>query len=450
MPDNKFTIAATGDAIITRRIVQNESSSESFDDLLDVFSKADVTVTQLETLLHNFEVGPADTYRVHMRTPPNVVEDLTEMGCTMFSTATNHVFDYGRHGIQSTIEELDSRNITFAGTGNNLYEARSPAYYESPAGRVGLVSTCSTFPPEADAGPQTEALPGRPGLNPLHVEKVYNLPKEYFDNISKVSEIIGLEEIKEEESKRDLYSEQIEGLNEEFEFGEMMFNIVDDKSKAGIDYIVDESDRRNNLEWISEANNNADLVVMAIHAHQGADGYRNTERTPKFLIDFAHDCIDAGADVIVGTGPHKLRGIEIYDNKPIFYSLGNFISHLETITNYSPKLYDDYGVRDYTKTSKIFDKWFYDEEGNPTSFLSEESWWRSVIPVCYFTGETEVEQIKLHPIILQQDQPRSQRGTPMYAPENEADEILEKIKDLSSSFGTNIEQDGDIGVINLN
>lgn len=35
--------------------------------------------------------------------------------------------------------------------------------------------------------------------------------------------------------------------------------------------------------------------------------------------------IDAAADVVVGHGPHVLRGIEVYKGRPIFYSLANFI-----------------------------------------------------------------------------------------------------------------------------
>ncbi len=37
--------------------------------------------------------------------------------------------------------------------------------------------------------------------------------------------------------------------------------------------------------------------------------------------------IDAGADVVVGHGPHVLRGIEFYGGKPIVYSLGNFLTY---------------------------------------------------------------------------------------------------------------------------
>jgi len=37
--------------------------------------------------------------------------------------------------------------------------------------------------------------------------------------------------------------------------------------------------------------------------------------------------IDAGADAVVGHGPHVLRGVEFYRDKPIFYSLGNFATY---------------------------------------------------------------------------------------------------------------------------
>ncbi len=41
--------------------------------------------------------------------------------------------------------------------------------------------------------------------------------------------------------------------------------------------------------------------------------------------EIAHSFIDQGADMIIGHHPHVVQGMEIYQNKPIFYSLGNFI-----------------------------------------------------------------------------------------------------------------------------
>ncbi|HEU4569969.1 MAG TPA: CapA family protein, partial [Gemmatimonadales bacterium] len=44
------------------------------------------------------------------------------------------------------------------------------------------------------------------------------------------------------------------------------------------------------------------------------------------LRRFTHAVIDAGADVVVGHGPHVLRGIEFYRGRPIAYSMGNFLT----------------------------------------------------------------------------------------------------------------------------
>jgi hypothetical protein len=45
------------------------------------------------------------------------------------------------------------------------------------------------------------------------------------------------------------------------------------------------------------------------------------------LRAWARAVIDAGADAIVGHGPHVLRGIEFYRDRPIVYSLGNFLTY---------------------------------------------------------------------------------------------------------------------------
>ncbi|MFH1564882.1 MAG: CapA family protein [bacterium] len=63
-----------------------------------------------------------------------------------------------------------------------------------------------------------------------------------------------------------------------------------------------------------------DLVVVNIHW-----GIEYANKFNKTQQDLAHTLIDSGADIIIGHHPHVTQGIEIYKNKPIFYSLGNFI-----------------------------------------------------------------------------------------------------------------------------
>ncbi|MGH7701629.1 MAG: CapA family protein, partial [Gemmatimonadales bacterium] len=78
-----------------------------------------------------------------------------------------------------------------------------------------------------------------------------------------------------------------------------------------------------------------DVLVVTFHGgSEGAAAVR-TGSGPEFLAGeprgnlrlWARRIIDAGADLVVGHGPHVLRGIEFYGGKPIFYSLGNFATY---------------------------------------------------------------------------------------------------------------------------
>jgi poly-gamma-glutamate capsule biosynthesis protein CapA/YwtB (metallophosphatase superfamily) len=82
---------------------------------------------------------------------------------------------------------------------------------------------------------------------------------------------------------------------------------------------------------VARAARRADIVVVFMHA--GAEGADKTHvpggREHAFGEDrgdsrrFAHVAVDAGADVVLGSGPHVLRGLQIYRGRLIAYSLGN-------------------------------------------------------------------------------------------------------------------------------
>jgi len=74
------------------------------------------------------------------------------------------------------------------------------------------------------------------------------------------------------------------------------------------------------IEDIKIAKKENDLVCVSIHW-----GIENTQKIHPKAVKYAHRIIDAGADIIIGHHPHVPQGIEIYKNRPIFYSLGNFI-----------------------------------------------------------------------------------------------------------------------------
>ncbi len=71
---------------------------------------------------------------------------------------------------------------------------------------------------------------------------------------------------------------------------------------------------------IAAVRDSVDLII--INFHWGREKAHYPEQSE---IDFAHATVDFGADIIVGHHPHVLQGVEIYHDKLIVYSLGNFI-----------------------------------------------------------------------------------------------------------------------------
>ncbi|MFF5178864.1 CapA family protein [Micromonospora sp. NPDC000316] len=92
---------------------------------------------------------------------------------------------------------------------------------------------------------------------------------------------------------------------------------------------------------VAKAATMADLVVVQVHmGGEGADKTRVKPGTEMFLgenrgdpVKFSHAMIDAGADLIVGHGPHVLRGMEFYQGRLIAYSLGNFAGGGNSLSN---------------------------------------------------------------------------------------------------------------------
>jgi poly-gamma-glutamate synthesis protein (capsule biosynthesis protein) len=84
----------------------------------------------------------------------------------------------------------------------------------------------------------------------------------------------------------------------------------------GVAWGTAESIRRD----VAAARDRADLVIVALHA-----GFEYSAAPNPVQRELAHAAVDAGAALVLGTHPHVLQGIEIYQRVPIVYSLGNFV-----------------------------------------------------------------------------------------------------------------------------
>lgn len=88
-------------------------------------------------------------------------------------------------------------------------------------------------------------------------------------------------------------------------------------------------------EVVKKAKQKADIVVISVHAGAEGTGAINVRNKTEFfygenrgnMVLFSRTMIDAGADLILGHGPHVMRALELYKGKLIAYSLGNFMGY---------------------------------------------------------------------------------------------------------------------------
>jgi hypothetical protein len=81
----------------------------------------------------------------------------------------------------------------------------------------------------------------------------------------------------------------------------------------------------------------AEVDIVIVSFHGGAEGPEHehvTRKTEMFhgenrgnVYEFSHELIDVGADVVLGHGPHVTRAVEVYHDKFIAYSMGNFCTY---------------------------------------------------------------------------------------------------------------------------
>ncbi|MBX0287404.1 CapA family protein [Haloarcula salinisoli] len=450
MTAEPFTLAATGDAIIGRPVT-DRVGDERFDELCSVLSAADAALTQVEPVvvdddcLHASLPQVTDQYHspspfpgAIMGTSPACLDELSAMGCNLFTAASNHAYDFGPGGVRCTLSSMRDREQTVAGLGEDLTVARSPSYLETPGGRVGLVDATTSVPPGGEAGVSTPAFDGQAGVNPLHVEWTYRVPEARLAQLREIAAEAGIEAVKGEWLRR---TNPDWADDDAYYFMQMRFAPATEAQPPGIYQTLVRRDRDAVLAGVREAAANADRVVLALHAHQSADGNRNTSAPPPFLRRFARKAVDIGADAVVVTGPHTLRGVEIHEGRPICYSLGNFCFHEETVYRVpdAPEDVTDDGVPDVRG----------DSAGEDADGSHDVDNWRSVVPVCAFDADGGLSELTLYPCTLGPTADPPRRGTPALATGDTADSVLDTVERRSEPFGTRIRRDGNVGVVEL-
>ena len=434
LPKVKFT--AAGDMLIQRLI---STEYEGFKEVSDYIKKGDARFFNFESIIYKDGIwGNQFNGGSYHNSDIRTLDIAKEYGFNMLTFANNHTFDWGYGGLISTLEALKGSDFVHAGVGMNLDEAAAPAYLDTPTGRVALISMASSVANiVAMAGRQSRRIVGRPGVNALRTNRYIEVTKEQFDVLTEISENSGINAgyaIARAEGYVPLKENntvELGGQSIEFRLG--------DKTKYHAN--LNEKDMKRLEQAIYEAKAQADYILVSIHGHEVTG---NAKECPAdFLVEFAHRCIDMGAHAVLGHGPHLLRPVEIYKNRPIFYSLGDFMLHNESVTFAPEDMYEKYGLTSDDPLCEIYRK---RSRNYTVGLLTDRRMMEAVIP--YFEMDKgELTHLELLPIELGFGEPRYRLGNPRVRTDCG---IIERLAQMSEPYGTKItvNEDG-IGIVEL-
>lgn len=185
--------------------------------------------------------------------------------------------NYGSEAIRSSVARLKELGIPNTGAGVNRSAAYAPVIVERNSVRVGFLQRTSVYwPTDHEAGEHS------PGVAVVRGHTAYQVPA---------------------------YKTRPE---------------IPPMNRPGVPPIIVTWADRDYLarfqEDVAALRKKADIVVCSNHWGLGKD-------VLDYMTEIAHAAIDAGADVVVGHGPHYSLPVEIYKGKPVYYGLGSFSFH---------------------------------------------------------------------------------------------------------------------------
>ncbi|MBM7787839.1 CapA family protein [Tenggerimyces flavus] len=123
--DDELTFAFAGDVHFEEQVrALLDDPENSLRDLRDYTAKADLTMVNLETAIATG--GSPEQKRFRFRTPPTALEALKNAGIDVVTLANNHGVDFGRDGLEESLEAKENGAIPVVGIGKNRTEAFKP------------------------------------------------------------------------------------------------------------------------------------------------------------------------------------------------------------------------------------------------------------------------------------------------------------------------------------
>jgi poly-gamma-glutamate synthesis protein (capsule biosynthesis protein) len=363
----EVVITAVGDMIFNQPITHLADAERA--GLFRIMQEADIAYGNMEFSLNDRPDLQRPFY--NFRAGREFRWELARTGINLVSLANNHALDFGPEGLKECLQALDHTNITYAGAGTTLAEARKP-------GRMEIAGRKTTF----------ALLSYMRYWTAKYRSKDPNGP-----SLATIDPAVIL-------VAKDGQVEKVEGPLE-----------------ADVKAMEDD---------ILLARRRSDVLLVSLHnhdvTHHRAYGIQDTT-PPNDQIMF-HRAIEAGADLVLGTGPHVLRGIEIYKGRPIFYSLGDFIYQYRTPDRIPVDLIHQRDIEMPRPTNvSVWDR-------------RESREVMESVMVRMTLNQGKLKRIQLLPVTIDDEGPLY--GVPRLASTKRGGEILALMQELSAPYGTKI------------
>jgi poly-gamma-glutamate capsule biosynthesis protein CapA/YwtB (metallophosphatase superfamily) len=239
------------------------------------FKAADLVFSNLECCLYAPEGGHSVDHEGFFADPMIGGAVLTRAGIGVVGLANN--VNYGEAAIGASISALDRIGIPHTGAGENRVAARRPAVVTRNGVRFGFLQRSSVYWPT-----NHEAAANAMGIAVIRAHTAYQVP---------------MHKIRPE---------------------------IPPMNRPGLPPVILTWTDPMYLQWLREdiaaLRAEADVVVVSCHWGLGKE-------VLTYMSEIARAAIDAGADVVIGHGPHHFLPVEVYRGKPIFYGLGSFSFH---------------------------------------------------------------------------------------------------------------------------
>jgi poly-gamma-glutamate synthesis protein (capsule biosynthesis protein) len=239
------------------------------------FRAADMVFSNLECCLYT----PPQSHSFHNEgffADPAIGADALR-GAAIGAVGIANNVNYGEAAILSSVACLDRAGIPHTGAGANLAAAKAPVIVERNGIRYGFLQRSSVYwPTNHEAGPHDA------GIAVLRAHTAYQVP---------------------------MHKPRPE---------------IPPMNRPGIPPVIitwpDPDYLRAFTDDIAALKAQADIVVASCHWGLGKD-------VLQYMRDIGRAAIDAGADIVIGHGPHYSLAVDTYRGKPIFYGLGSFSFH---------------------------------------------------------------------------------------------------------------------------